>query len=79
MIMMIFGFANAALVLVLYLISLSALMGTKLSKKVGTANQKTDQYIEQGKSFSNDLLVKLIWRIAIGLIGMALYYFETAH
>jgi len=77
MILMIFGFANAAFVLLLYVISLSALAGTKLSKKVGTANEKTDHYIEQGKSYSNDLFVKLIWRIGIGLVGLLLYYFAT--
>lgn len=79
LILMIIGFANAAWVGILYLISMSALLGTKISKKVGTANENTDGYIEQGKSFSNGLLKKLIWRLAIGCIGWAMYYFETGH
>jgi len=56
MILMFVGFANAAWVALLYILSLSAVAGTKLSKKVGTANDKTDEYLEQGKSMSNDLL-----------------------
>lgn len=79
MILMIFGFANAAWVAILYIISLSAVAGTKISKKVGTANENTDQYLEQGKSVSNALLKKLIWRLAIGCIGWLLFYIATGH
>lgn len=79
MILMLFGFANAAWVAILYIISLSAVAGTKISKKVGTANEKTDEYLEQGKSMSNDLLKKLIWRLAIGCIGWLLFYIATGH
>jgi hypothetical protein len=64
---------------VLYLLSLSAVLGTKISKKVGTANEKTDEYLEQGKSMSNDFLMKLIWRLAIGFVGWIMYYFATGH
>ncbi|HLA55487.1 MAG TPA: hypothetical protein VK623_05280 [Flavobacterium sp.] len=78
-ILMLIGFANAAWVLILYILSMSALFGTHLSKKVGTANERTDGYIEQGKSVSNDLLVKLIWRLAIGIIGLVMYYIATYH
>ncbi len=69
------GLANMAWVLIIYLISVSALFGTKLSKKVGTANDKTDGYIQQGKSFSNDLLVKLIYRGVITGIGYLMMTF----
>jgi len=79
MILMFFGFANAAWVAILYIISLSALAGTKISKKVGTANEKTDEYLEQGKSMSNSLLKKLIWRFAIGCIGWLMFYIATGH
>lgn len=79
MILMIFGFANAVWVAILYIISLSAVAGTKISKKVGTANENTDQYLEQGKSASNALLKKLIWRLAIGCIGWLLFYIATGH
>jgi hypothetical protein len=79
MILMIFGFANAAWVAVLYILSLSAVAGTKISKKVGTANEKTDEYLEQGKSITNNLLKKLIWRLAIGFIGWLMVYIATGH
>ena len=78
-ILMIFGFASAAWVGFLYIISLSAVAGTKISKKVGTANDKTDEYLEQGKSMSNNLLKKLIWRLAIGGIGWLMFYIATGH
>jgi hypothetical protein len=77
MILMFIGFASAALVAVLYLLSLSAVAGTKISKKVGTANDKTDEYLEQGKSISNGLLKKLIWRLAIACIGWLMFYIAT--
>lgn len=79
MILMIFGFANAAWVAILYIISLSAVAGTKISKKVGTANEKTDEYLEQGKSITNNLLKKLIWRLAVGFIGWLMVYIATGH
>jgi hypothetical protein len=78
-ILMIFGFASAAWVGFLYIISLSAVAGTKISKKVGTSNDKTDEYLEQGKSMSNNLLKKLIWRLAIGGIGWLMFYIATGH
>ena len=74
MILMFIGFANAAWVLLLYVFSLSALFGTKLSTKLGTANDDTPKYLEQGKSISNGLFLKFIWRLAIGLTGLILYY-----
>jgi hypothetical protein len=77
MILMFIGFASAALVAVLYVLSLSAVAGTKISKKVGTANDKTDEYLEQGKSISNGLLKKLIWRLAIACIGWLMFYIAT--
>ncbi|MFN8281990.1 MAG: hypothetical protein U0U67_02185 [Chitinophagales bacterium] len=75
MIMMVLGLANAAWVGIWFLIALSARAGTNLSKKLGTANERTDEYAEQGRSFSNDLLVKLISRLAIALIGFLMYHF----
>ena len=75
MIMMMLGLANAAWIGILFLLSLSARVGTNLSKKLGTANERTDEYAEQGKSISNDLLSKLIARLAIALIGYLMYYF----
>lgn len=79
MILMIFGLASAAWVALLYILSLSAVAGTKISKKVGTANDKTDEHLEQGKAISNNLLKKLIWRLAIGGIGWLMFYIATGH
>jgi hypothetical protein len=78
-ILMFLGFANAAWVAVLYVLSLSAVAGTKISKKVGTANENTDDYLEQGKSISRGLLKKLIWRLAIGCVGWIMFYIATGH
>ncbi len=79
MLLMIIGFANAAWVAVLYILTLSALAGTRLSKKAGTANNKTATYLEQGKSTSNDLLKKLIWRLVIGCSGWLMFYLASGH
>lgn len=79
MILMFLGFANAAWVAILYVLSLSAVAGTKISKKVGTANENTDEYLEQGKSISKGLLKKLIWRLAIGCLGWLMFYIATGH
>lgn len=79
LILMIGGFVGAAWAGVVYLLSMSALLGTKISKKVGTANENTDSYIEQGKSFSNTILKKLIIRLLVGCVGWAMFYFATGH
>lgn len=79
MLLMLVGFANAVWVAVLYILSLSAIAGTKLSKKVGTANDKTDDYLVQGQSLSSGLLKKLLWRLAIGCTGWLLFYIATGH
>ncbi|WP_131368702.1 hypothetical protein [Chryseobacterium luteum] len=79
MILMFLGFANAAWVAVLYILSLSAVAGTKISKKVGTANERTDEHLETGKALSNGLLKKLIWRLAIGCLGWLMFYIATGH
>jgi hypothetical protein len=79
MILMFLGFANAAWVVILYVLSLSAVAGTKISKKVGTANENTEKYLEQGKSISNGLLKKIIWRLAIGCLGWLMFYIATGH
>lgn len=79
MILMFLGFANAAWVGVLYILSLSAVAGTKISKKVGTANDETDGYLEKGKAISNSLLKKFIWRLAVGGLGWLMFYIATGH
>ncbi|WP_294284963.1 hypothetical protein [uncultured Chryseobacterium sp.] len=79
MIMMVLGFASAAWVAILYVLSLSALAGTKISKKVGTANEKTDEYIETGKAVSGGLLKKLIVRLVVGCTGWLMFYLITGH
>ncbi len=79
MLLMFFGFANAAWVEVLYVLSLSAIAGTKLSKKVGTSNEKTDANLDRGISVSHDLLKKLIWRLVLGCSGWLMFYLATGH
>ena len=69
------GLINTAWVLIIYIITGSATLGAKISKKVGTSNDKTDSYIDQGKSFSNDMLVKIIYRSVITLIGYLMMTF----
>lgn len=76
-ILMLVGFGNAAWVAILYVLSLSAVAGTHLSKKAGTANENTDKHLEDGKAFSHTLLKKLIWRLLIGLVGWLMYYLAT--
>lgn len=79
MILMFLGFAGAAWAAILYILSLSAVAGTKISKKVGTANEKTDEHLETGKAIANGLLKKLIWRLAIGFAGWLMFYIATGH
>ncbi|MBS1734766.1 MAG: hypothetical protein JST02_15855 [Bacteroidetes bacterium] len=67
--------ANALWVLFWFLLNWSSGLGAKLSKKVGTANEKTEGYIEQGKNFSKELLQKLVWRIALAIVALPVYYF----
>jgi UPF0716 family protein affecting phage T7 exclusion len=77
-ILMFIGFASAAWAAILY-VFLSAVAGTKLSKKVGTANERTDEYLEQGKSMSKAIFKKLILRLAIGCAGWLMSYLATGH
>lgn len=79
MILMYGGFASAVWAAIFYIISLSAVAGTKISKKVGTANENTDEYLEKGKSMSNALLKRVLWRVAIGCIGWVMFYIATGH
>ncbi|TBX70701.1 hypothetical protein EZL74_03240 [Flavobacterium silvisoli] len=79
MLLMLFGFANAAWAGLLYVLSLSAIAGTKLSKKLGTSNEKTDANLDKGVSMSNDLLKKVIWRLLLGCIGWLMFYVATGH
>lgn len=66
--------ANAFWVLCWFLLNWSSGLGAKLSKKAGTANEKTDGYIEQGKEFSRELTQKLTWRILVTIGAFLVYY-----
>lgn len=57
-ILIFFGCAHAALMTILYILSLSTAEGTTMSKKMGNTNDKADEYFEKGKSMSNDVLKK---------------------
>lgn len=78
-ILMVYGFANAAWSAVLYLISLSAVAGTSLSKKVGTSNEHADTYLEEGKGFAKALVKKIVIRLVIGGIGWLFFFIATGH
>lgn len=71
---MIIGGINFAWILLWWLMSASGELGTKLSKKIGTDNENTDQYLEANKKFSKELREKLIVRAVITIIGAIMYY-----
>lgn len=77
LILMVIGFINAIWVLVIYALSLSSLFGAKLSKRFGTSNENTDDYIGIGKSFNTSLLIKFTIRVLVGVAGWIIYYFAT--
>jgi len=64
---------NALWSLLLYLLYLSGIIGAKASKKIGTDNNKTDEYIEIGKSHSKKFLLSFGWRLALTIIGYLMY------
>jgi len=66
---------NFAWILLWYVISLSGNAGAKLSKKIDTDNTNTDNYIEQGASFSKELKMKLLWRFVLMIAGYMIYVY----
>jgi UPF0716 family protein affecting phage T7 exclusion len=71
------GTIGTAWILLWYLLNASSRIGTDISKKIGTDNERTDEYIETGKQFSKELQQKLIIRASVALIGLAMYYFGS--
>lgn len=74
-ILMITSGARFLWVLLFYFLNVSGRSGANISKKVGTDNAKTDEFIADSKKFDGDLKDKLIWRGALLLIGLLLYLF----
>lgn len=72
---MLIGGLNFLWILLWYVLSLSGQAGAKISKKVGTDNENTDQYIEENKSFNKDLIQKLAVRGIVTFIGALMYFF----
>jgi len=68
------GGLNLVWVLFLALMSASGTAGAKLSKKVGTDHDDTDQNIELGKSLTNGFLKQVIPRAIVTLIGLLMYF-----
>lgn len=56
MILMFLGFANTAWIGILYVLSQSLVGETRVSKKVGTTNEKINERLEKRKLISNKLL-----------------------
>ena len=69
------GGINFVWILLWYILSLSGRAGTKLSQKLGTDNEQTEQILEENKAFNKDLLEKLAVRGGITIIGLLMYYF----
>ena len=53
----------------------AGILGAKLSKKVGTDNERTDEHIETGKNFREELITGILARGLIVLIGFLMYKF----
>jgi hypothetical protein len=45
-------------------------------KKIGTDNEHTNAYLNNSKTFSKELVEKLIRRAAVAAIGLFIYYFS---
>jgi preprotein translocase subunit SecF len=73
--LMVGGAAGTLWILFWFLLNASSQVGTNLSKKIGTDNEHTDEYIATGKKFSKELQTKLLIRVGVTLVGFALYYF----
>ncbi|MFP2997983.1 hypothetical protein ABN763_18875 [Spongiivirga sp. MCCC 1A20706] len=75
LIILIFAGINFCWILLWYVLNLSGKAGAQLSKKIGTDNKHTDEYLETGKHFSKELVQKLLWRFVLVIIGYLLYTF----
>lgn len=70
---MLLGGINTLWKLLWLVMAQSSMAGAKISKKVGTDNENTDQNIEIGKSFSKQLMSDLIPRVAVTVVGTLMY------
>lgn len=73
LVLMIAGGARLAWVLLFYVLNISGRAAAKLSKKVGTDTDETDQHIENSKKFDKELIEKILWRGGIFVLGLILY------
>lgn len=76
--LMVGGAAGTVWILFWYLLNASSQAGTKLSQKIGTDNEHTNDYLATSKKFSKELQTKLLIRITVALVGLAMYYFGNA-
>lgn len=70
---MLLGGINTLWKLLWLVMAQSSMAGAKISKKVGTDNENTDQNIEIGKSFSKQLISDLIPRVVVTVVGTLMY------
>ena len=70
---MLAGGVRLAWVLLFYVLNVSGRAGAKISKKVGTDNDETDQHIETSKKFDKELIEKILWRGGVIVLGLILY------
>jgi hypothetical protein len=73
--LMVGGAAGTLWILFWQLLNASSRAGAKLSKKIGTDNEHTDESLEQNKTFTKELKQKLTIRACVTLAGFLFYYF----
>ena len=73
-ILMLLGGLNMAWFLLWALLAWSGTVGAKLSKKVGTDNENTDNAIAIGQDFKKKALNKFITSAVLAGVGAILYF-----
>lgn len=75
-VLMIVGGIKFVWALLFYILNRSGQVGTKISKKIGTNNEYTDEYLEGSKIFSKELIEKLLISGTLTFAGFLMYYFD---
>lgn len=73
--LMLFGGLNMAWFLLWFLMGWSSTVGAKLSKKVGTDNDHTDEYIQLGENFKKEAFRKFTISTTMLIVGSLLTHF----
>ncbi|MEO0768389.1 MAG: hypothetical protein AAFY72_02995 [Cyanobacteria bacterium J06649_4] len=75
--LMLFGGLNMAWFLLWFLLGWSATLGAKASKKVGTANESTDDNILLGERFQREAFRKFAVSASMLIVGSLLTHFAA--